>query len=133
MHILPRRPTSRMAREKARSRGSHLQHALSFGAAVSDSGTALLIEAHRAHRVRILGSVPGRARRVRIAFLDRQGEPLRELAPAELVPDAPLTDREEAEYQRLDRRLSGQDRPLKADYDRFEALRLRSLLHAGEC
>jgi hypothetical protein len=74
-------------------------------------GTALLIEHHRAHRVRLLGRAPGRALRVRVAFVDRPSEPQRELPPRELQPDAPLTPREEAEYQRLDRRLAGQDRP----------------------
>jgi hypothetical protein len=106
-----------------------MQGALTFGAAPPDARTALLIEAHRAHRVRILGPAPGRAKRLEVAIVGN-GE-RRTLAPAELVPDAPLTAREEAEYRRLDARLAGQDRPLQDDYRRFEALRLRSLVHAG--
>lgn len=107
------------------------QRTLELEAPRPPCGTALLIEAHRAHRVRVLGQAPGRARRVRVAFVDRPAEPQRVLAPRELTPDAPLTDREETEYRRLDRRLAGQDRPAKAEYDRFEALRLRSVLHPG--
>lgn len=103
-----------------------MQQSLSFGGAPQDARTALLIEAHRAHRVRILGPAPGRAKRLEVAILG-SGE-RRTLASADLAPDAPLTPREEAEYRRLDAKLAGDDRPLKADYDRFETLRLRSLL-----
>lgn len=106
-----------------------MQEALTFGAAPDGARTALVIEAHQALPVRILGAAKGRARRVDVAILG-SGE-RRTLAPADLVPDAPLTPREEAEYRRLDARLAGADRPLRADYDRFEALRLRSLRHGA--
>jgi hypothetical protein len=105
------------------------QPGFAFETDAPDARTALLIEQHRARPVRVLGRAEGRAVRLDIAIVG-SGE-RRTLAPAELHPDAPLTEREEREYDRLDRRLAGQDRPLKADYDRFEALRLRSLLHPG--
>lgn len=106
-----------------------MQEALTFGAAPDGARVALLIEAHHARPVRILGPAIGRARRLECAIVG-SGE-RRTLAPADLVPDAPLTPREEAEYRRLDARLTGTERPLKADYDRFEALRLRSVRHGA--
>lgn len=109
-----------------------MQQALPLASpSVGESGTALLIERHRARRVRVCGREPGRAHRLRMSFLDGSGEPQRVLSPSELEPDSPLTPREEREYHRLDSLLAGQDRPPTAEYRRFEALRLRSL-HGGE-
>jgi len=91
---------------------------------------ALLIEAHQAHPVRIMsnGEGRGRNRTVLVSLLDRIGSSgNRRVKLAALEDPTPLSEAEQAEYQRLERELAGQSRPLKAKADRLERLRLRAV------
>jgi hypothetical protein len=93
---------------------------------------ALLVENHRGLPVRILqnGEGRGKSRQVLIALLDRDGSSGNRRVPlADLEDATPLTEREEAEYKRLEVELAGQSRPLKAKADRLERLRLRAVHH----
>lgn len=98
---------------------------------MSGINQALWIEhgdgAARAHPVCILGR---RGRETVVRLLDGNDTAARAVKPAEIVPAAPLSPHEEAEYQRLDRELAGtlgDKRKLR----RFNALRLRSLACPG--
>jgi hypothetical protein len=70
-----------------------------------------------------------RQRAVRVKLVGTHQDRL--VPTADLVPAAPLTEEEEAEYRRLDAQLAGtmgEARTLK----RFNGLRLRSLMFGGE-
>lgn len=96
---------------------------------------ALLVEAHRAIPVRIMqnGKGRGRNREVLISLQDRDGASgNRRVKVGELIDASPLTEKETAELERLERELVGQavsERSPK--YKRYMALHQRAL-HAFE-